>query len=296
MLISAKASVNVTDRDGDTAVSAAAYCGQAGTLQELIQAGAKVEAAFVHQTSPMAWAAIFGHVPVIELLIKAGADANAPDKHGRTPLDLAMLPTDIHPTANKKACFLLRAAGGKAGSLGLKWTKVGSSKPEEGTEFQNAELAKALHDAAMVGKLDVVFTRNEFDRFNVSDLSTDNYIEVGSSSAGPLYFKPAAVSKLTNKHGESVQWHSPSYSARSSTRASGLRWVMTSEPSQGHQITNNMLARALAHKTEFDQEEWDAFGIQDLRIDHFIQSGASFFSPAQTPDCRACGKPIQVVR
>jgi ankyrin repeat protein len=186
MLISAKADVNISDKDGDTAISAAAYCGHADTVQELIRAGANLEAVYPHHTSPISWAATFGHVPVIELLIQAGANVNAPDKLGRTPLDLAMLHTDIHPAASKRASFLLRAAGAYAGALGLKWSKLGSSRPE-GSEIRNAALAKALYKSAMSGDHDEVeFTRDEFDQFHVTNLSVDSYIEVKSSKVSRL--------------------------------------------------------------------------------------------------------------
>ena len=295
MLISAKADVNISDKDGDTAISAAAYCGHADTVQELIRAGANLEAVYPHHTSPISWAATFGHVPVIELLIQAGANVNAPDKLGRTPLDLAMLHTDIHPAASKRASFLLRAAGAYAGALGLKWSKLGSSRPE-GSEIRNAALAKALYNSAMSGDHDEVeFTRDGFDQFHVTNLSVDSYIEVKSSSADPVYFKPAQVSTLKRQGASS--WFSSSQRARSLTRASGLRWeILAAKPSQGHQITNSTLARALDRQTEFKPEEWDAFGIEDLRVDDFIHSGTSFFRPAVDPNCDACAQPIKVAR
>ncbi len=291
MLISAKANVNISDKDGDTAVSAAAYCGHADTVQELIRAGANVDA-YPHHTSPISWAATFGHVPVIELLIQAGANVNAPDKLGRTPLDLAMLHTAIHPAANKRASFLLRNAGAYAGALGLKWSKLGSSRPE-GSEIRNAALAKALYDSAMSGAHDeVAFTRDEWDQFHLTNLSVDSYIEVKSSSADPVYFKPAQVSTLNRQ--DASLFFSSSQRKRSSTRASGLRWEIITKPSQGHKITNSMLARALERQTEFKPEEWDAFGIEDLRVDDFIHSGTSFFRPVVDPNCHACAQPIKV--
>ena len=44
-------------------------------------------------------------------------------------------------------------------------------------------------------------------------------------------------------------------------------------------MVNDKLAAALAQKTEFTQEEWDAFGINNLRADHYIKSGGACFQP-----------------
>ena len=40
------------------------------------------------------------------------------------------------------------------------------------------------------------------------------------------------------------------------------------------------LAEALLQKTEFTQQEWDAFGVDGLRMHHVVKSGDSFFQPA----------------
>jgi len=75
-------------------------------------------------------------------------------------------------------------------------------------------------------------------------------------------------------------------------RASGLKWRKAGDirPTTGRSLEHPELANALASKTrngdktEFTQEEWDAFGITDLRIDHFVKTGmvnAPYFQPAQ---------------
>jgi len=64
-------------------------------------------------------------------------------------------------------------------------------------------------------------------------------------------------------------------------RASGLKWSSSTErPSHGRELSNPALAAALQIQTEFTQEGWDAFGISDLGMDHFIQAGSSYFAPA----------------
>lgn len=66
------------------------------------------------------------------------------------------------------------------------------------------------------------------------------------------------------------------------TGALGLKWMPAgdTEPATGHNLENAELTEALRSKTEFTKEEWDAFGIKDLRTDHVIKSGDSYFQPA----------------
>ena len=52
------------------------------------------------------------------------------------------------------------------------------------------------------------------------------------------------------------------------------------KPKKGRTVQNKRLADALKKKeTAFTQQEWEAFGITDLRFDHFIKSGDSYFKP-----------------
>jgi hypothetical protein len=44
-------------------------------------------------------------------------------------------------------------------------------------------------------------------------------------------------------------------------------------------LANPRLADALMEKTEFTQQEWDAFGVHDLRMHHVVKSGDSYFQP-----------------
>jgi hypothetical protein len=53
-------------------------------------------------------------------------------------------------------------------------------------------------------------------------------------------------------------------------------------------LENTGLADVLMRKTEFTQQEWDAFGVHDLHMHHFVKSGDSYFHPAgeEQPDVR----------
>ena len=64
--------------------------------------------------------------------------------------------------------------------------------------------------------------------------------------------------------------------------APGLKWckVGETEPSHGTEFTNERLATALAQKLEFTKEELHSFGVERVRVDHFVKSGTSYYQPA----------------
>jgi len=64
--------------------------------------------------------------------------------------------------------------------------------------------------------------------------------------------------------------------------ASGLKWIEAGDatPTSGDELFKEELSVALQSETEFTQEEWQAFGISDLRMHHFIKSGQTHFKPA----------------
>ena len=55
----------------------------------------------------------------------------------------------------------------------------------------------------------------------------------------------------------------------------GLKWrkIGRTRPAHGQQLTDDGLASALLRKQEFSRQEWDAFGIQQLRRDHYVLVG-----------------------
>ena len=61
----------------------------------------------------------------------------------------------------------------------------------------------------------------------------------------------------------------------------GSKWpnIGTTRPVHGTELTNQKLASALHEKQEFTKEEWRAFGIEGLRLDHYIKSGGNYFQP-----------------
>lgn len=63
--------------------------------------------------------------------------------------------------------------------------------------------------------------------------------------------------------------------------ASGLRWVALGyfRPSKGNELVSAQLSEALSKKTEFTSKELKQFGVKDVRTDHFVKSGSTYFIP-----------------
>ena len=85
-LMQRKARVNLRNRNGETALSIAAYLGRARYVQRLVDAGAEVN---FFGWPPLAYAAYNGHTEVVEYLIKRGADVDAKTENGSTALFFA---------------------------------------------------------------------------------------------------------------------------------------------------------------------------------------------------------------
>lgn len=77
--------INAVDpEDAYTAVLLAAECGKIGVVQDLVEAGADVNARDSFGRSALYAAAVAGHVDVVTFLCHAGADAGVRDEDGRT--------------------------------------------------------------------------------------------------------------------------------------------------------------------------------------------------------------------
>jgi len=75
-------------------------------------------------------------------------------------------------------------------------------------------------------------------------------------------------------------------------KASGLKWrnVGDSKPSFGSGLVNQTLAEALTSKTDFTENEWSEFGINDLHSDDFIESHGFYFKIAEAAEAEIMGK------
>ena len=89
ILLANGAKVDAPDRNGLTALMAAASMGLAQNVRVLISAGANVNARDEKGSTPLIWAAISGHPQVVEILLGHGADGKAKNKDGLTALSLS---------------------------------------------------------------------------------------------------------------------------------------------------------------------------------------------------------------
>ena len=85
-LIQRRARLNTRNRNGETALSIAAYLGRAKYVQRMVEAGAEVN---FFGWSPLSYAAYNGHTDIAEYLIKRGAEVDGKTENGSTPLFFA---------------------------------------------------------------------------------------------------------------------------------------------------------------------------------------------------------------
>ena len=74
-----------------------------------------------------------------------------------------------------------------AGSLGLKWVKIGDVKPSVGRELDNQALAEALAESTK-------FSQQDWSKFEVVGLQMDDFIK-----SGDCYFKPVSRQTMVHK-------------------------------------------------------------------------------------------------
>jgi len=100
---------------------------------------------------------------------------------------------------------------------------------------------------------------------------------------------PHDLSELSERHTEYMIEELARDAAQrcntNATRPSGLKWtnVGSTKPAVGRELSNSALASALQKKRTISKKAWGTFGITDLSIDDFIQSGESYYKPAAKP-------------
>jgi len=85
-LMQRRARLNTRNRNGETALSIAAYTGKTAYVTRLVEAGAEVN---FYGWPPLAYAAFNGHAQIAEYLLKRGAEINATTENGSTALFFA---------------------------------------------------------------------------------------------------------------------------------------------------------------------------------------------------------------
>jgi len=138
-LLQRRARINTRNRNGESALSIAAYVGNLRCVQRLVEAGAEVNfygwppliygafngrasvvdyllkhgaeinAPTANGSTALFFAARYGHLEVVELLLKNRADAKIANETGETAVDWAL------KSGNTDIEDLLRAAGGRSG-------------------------------------------------------------------------------------------------------------------------------------------------------------------------------------
>ena len=138
-LLQRRARVNTRNKNGETALSIAAYTGKLAYVKRLVDAGAEIN---FFGWPPLAYAAYNGHLEIADFLLKRGAEVNAKTENGATALFFAarfghievvrlLLSQRADPTIvndcgetavdwalkseNTDIADLLRAAGGRSG-------------------------------------------------------------------------------------------------------------------------------------------------------------------------------------
>ena len=138
-LVKSRARLNVRNRNGETALSLAAFHGRQPFVQALVTAGAEIN---FFGWPPLIYAAYNGHQAIVEYLISKGAEINAKAENGMTALFFAsrlghlnvvatLLKNGADPTItnsrdetavdwalkseNTDIADMLRAAGGRSG-------------------------------------------------------------------------------------------------------------------------------------------------------------------------------------
>ena len=138
-LMKHRARVNTRNKNGETALSIAAYSGKLDYVKRLIDAGAEVN---FFGWPPLSYAAYNGHLSIVDYLLKRGAEINATTENGSSALFFAarfghieviklLLANKADPTIvnengetaidwamksrNTDIADLLRAAGGRSG-------------------------------------------------------------------------------------------------------------------------------------------------------------------------------------
>ena len=85
-LMQRRARLNIRNRNGETALSIAAYTGKLTYVQRLVEAGAEVN---FYGWPPLSYAAYNGHLDIVEYLLKHGAEVDAKTENGSTALFFA---------------------------------------------------------------------------------------------------------------------------------------------------------------------------------------------------------------
>ena len=130
------------------------------------------------------------------------------------------------------------------------------------------DYGRGAHMAAMRG---VAF---EFDA-SPTPASMTHWAEYSAESDPHVKRRQSGSSAAssTSVAGSSRAWRS--------SRVSGLRWksLGPTRPRTGHELVHEELAAALSLRDQFSPAQWEAFGIKEVRRDHFVYVDGTYFAP-----------------
>lgn len=89
-MVKAKVKIDAVDKDGESALMAAAATNRDGMVRLLLENNAKIDLKDNDGWTALMYASSAGHWSVVKELIEAKADVNAADKDGWTPLGMAL--------------------------------------------------------------------------------------------------------------------------------------------------------------------------------------------------------------
>jgi hypothetical protein len=154
--------------------------------------------------------------------------------------------------------------------------------------FSNSSSASepALDDPR-IHELDI----EEGDEIKVLRVHREAGMAEGRTSAGKRGWFPTSISSALDPGAECSTGHRHALTSIKTKNftllpatSPGLKWISAgpTKPVPGQELDHPQLREALKDKTEFTLQEWNGFGISNLRKDHLVKRGDSYFKPAAT--------------
>lgn len=162
-LLNQGADVNAKDKDGRTALMAAAYKARVESLKLLIDGGADVNAKDVKGRTALITASWEGHLEAMELLVYKGAEINTKDNDGNTSLMMA---------SRNGSYKVVKSLLDKGADVDAK-DKADDTALMKASRFGHCDVVKALLDRGAD-----VTTQNNYGSTALSLASRDNYRNV----------------------------------------------------------------------------------------------------------------------
>jgi ankyrin repeat protein len=96
LLLARHAEVSATDRVGKTAIEYASGKGHTAVVQQLLDAGIDVNAAYHNHLTALMWAAGYDQAQTVSMLLARGANRDLRDDRGMTAKDIAVQTGSTH--------------------------------------------------------------------------------------------------------------------------------------------------------------------------------------------------------